>query len=162
MKIKKNRKGFTLGELLIVVAIIGVLVAVSVPIFTKQLKKARLATNQANARQALSAVLTTWMTEKYEEGTYNGETIEGHALYEYDPSTGVATNISEVESFDADAIGVTYGENNKWLSIDTNIAEWTTETTVGTHNTLGSKVYSDNWYLEIDENGSVVVFYVEY
>ena len=29
----RNKKGFTLSELLIVVAIIGVLVAVSVPIF---------------------------------------------------------------------------------------------------------------------------------
>ena len=31
---KKNKKGFTLAELLIVVAIIAVLVAISIPIFT--------------------------------------------------------------------------------------------------------------------------------
>ena len=31
---KKNKKVFTLAELLIVVAIIGVLVAISIPIFT--------------------------------------------------------------------------------------------------------------------------------
>ena len=49
---KKNKKGFTLAELLIVVAIIGVLVAISIPIFNNQLRKARLATNQANARAA--------------------------------------------------------------------------------------------------------------
>ena len=30
----KNKKGFTLAELLLVVAIIGVLVAISIPIFT--------------------------------------------------------------------------------------------------------------------------------
>ena len=35
----------------------GVLVAVSIPIFTSQLKKARLATNQANARAAYAAVV---------------------------------------------------------------------------------------------------------
>ena len=39
----KKKKGFTLAELLIVVAIIAVLVAISIPIFTSQLKKARLA-----------------------------------------------------------------------------------------------------------------------
>ena len=38
-KFRKNEKGFTLAELLIVVAIIGVLVAISIPIFTSQLEK---------------------------------------------------------------------------------------------------------------------------
>lgn len=36
---RKQNKGFTLAELLIVVAIIAVLVAISIPIFSKQLKK---------------------------------------------------------------------------------------------------------------------------
>ena len=40
------------------VAIIGVLVAISIPIFSSQLKKARLATNQANARAAYAAATT--------------------------------------------------------------------------------------------------------
>ena len=40
---KKNTKGFTLAELLIVVAIIAVLVAISIPVFTSQLHKARVA-----------------------------------------------------------------------------------------------------------------------
>ncbi|WP_205508076.1 type IV pilin protein [Eubacterium pyruvativorans] len=38
MKTKVNKKGFTLAELLIVVAIIAVLVAISIPIFTSQLE----------------------------------------------------------------------------------------------------------------------------
>ncbi|MGO4946443.1 type IV pilin protein [Blautia sp. Sow4_E7] len=37
---KKSRKGFTLAELLIVVAIIAVLVAVAIPVFGSQLEKA--------------------------------------------------------------------------------------------------------------------------
>ena len=41
----KKKKGFTLAELLVVVAIIGVLVAVSIPIFSKQLEKSRIATD---------------------------------------------------------------------------------------------------------------------
>ena len=47
---KKNNKGFTLAELLIVVAIIAVLVAIAIPIFTSQLEKAREATDIANIR----------------------------------------------------------------------------------------------------------------
>ena len=46
----RNKKGFTLSELLIVVAIIGVLVAISIPIFTSQLHKAEVATDWANVR----------------------------------------------------------------------------------------------------------------
>ena len=49
-KMKKNRNGFTLAELLIVVAIIAVLVAIAIPIFTAQLHKTRVATDWANLR----------------------------------------------------------------------------------------------------------------
>lgn len=47
---KNNKKGFTLAELLIVVAIIAVLVAIAIPIFTSQLEKSREATDAANLR----------------------------------------------------------------------------------------------------------------
>ena len=53
---KLNKKGFTLAELLVVVAIIGVLVAISIPIFTSQLEKAREATDAANLRSAYAEV----------------------------------------------------------------------------------------------------------
>ncbi|MSS59608.1 pilin [Erysipelotrichaceae bacterium Oil+RF-744-GAM-WT-6] len=59
---KKNKNGFTLAELLIVVAIIGVLVAISIPIFNNQLRKARLATNQANARAAYAAAIAEYIS----------------------------------------------------------------------------------------------------
>ena len=51
-RVKKNKKGFTLAELLIVVAIIAVLVAISIPIFTSQLEKSREAVDEANLRSA--------------------------------------------------------------------------------------------------------------
>ena len=41
MKKLNKKHGFTLAELLIVVAIIAVLVAISIPIFTSQLEKSR-------------------------------------------------------------------------------------------------------------------------
>ena len=49
---KTNKKGFTLAELLVVVAIIAVLVAIAIPIFTAQLEKARESTDAANLRAA--------------------------------------------------------------------------------------------------------------
>lgn len=74
MKMKEDKKGFTLAELLIVVAIIGVLVAISVPIFTAQLHKATLATNQANARSAKAAAVSAYLEEPtILGGTYDTE-----------------------------------------------------------------------------------------
>ena len=60
---KLNKKGFTLAELLIVVAIIGVLVAISIPIFTAQLEKAREATDMANIRSAYAVVQAAALTD---------------------------------------------------------------------------------------------------
>lgn len=61
---KKNKnKGFTLAELLIVVAIIGVLVAISIPIFTSQLEKAREATDAANIRSQYAEVMVEAITD---------------------------------------------------------------------------------------------------
>jgi prepilin-type N-terminal cleavage/methylation domain-containing protein len=60
---KNKNKGFTLAELLIVVAIIGVLVAISIPIFTSQLEKAREATDAANIRSQYAEVMSEAITE---------------------------------------------------------------------------------------------------
>ena len=59
-----RKKGFTLAELLIVVAIIGVLVAVSVPVFTAQRRKAVDAVNKANIRAAKSMALAAFYDGK--------------------------------------------------------------------------------------------------
>lgn len=160
MNNRSTRKGFTLGELLIVVAIIGVLIAISVPIFTNQLKKARLVTNKANARQAKSAVLTTWMTSLYSKGYYN-EVEQDEVYYMYDPSTGEVTNIEDVDDYKPDPIGAA-----DWNNVENDISEWTTDTPVGNgKNTLGSKVYNNLWFLTIsvasESFGQVSVYYVK-
>ena len=54
---KRNNKGFTLAELLIVVAIIAVLVAIAIPIFTAQLERSREAVDAANIRAAYAEVV---------------------------------------------------------------------------------------------------------
>ena len=62
LNVQKNKKcGFTLAELLIVVAIVGLLVAISIPIFSVQLHKARVAADWANLRAYYSEIQTDYI-----------------------------------------------------------------------------------------------------
>lgn len=70
----RERKGFTLAELLIVVAIIGVLVAIAIPIFTSQLEKSRDAVSAANARAAYAeAAVAKLNQEDVGNAVYNDD-----------------------------------------------------------------------------------------
>lgn len=60
LKKLNNKKGFTLMEMLIVVAIIAVLVAIAIPVFSGQVEKANQAADAANIRAAYAeAVLNS-------------------------------------------------------------------------------------------------------
>ncbi len=71
---KLNKKGFTLAELLVVVAIIGVLVAISIPIFTSQLEKSRDAVTLSNIRAAYAQAQTAYLTGSGDGTGANGNT----------------------------------------------------------------------------------------
>ena len=58
MRKMKNKKGFTLMEMLIVVAIIAILIAIAIPTFASSLNKARIATDEANIRSGYASVMT--------------------------------------------------------------------------------------------------------
>lgn len=86
-KVRENKKGFTLAELLVVVAIVGILVAISIPVFTAQLSKARKATNQANLRAAKAAAVAQYMTDEM-------DTNANDVIYNYDLATGTVKKIN--------------------------------------------------------------------
>ncbi|MGI6020972.1 MAG: competence type IV pilus major pilin ComGC [Lachnospiraceae bacterium] len=81
----KNKKAFTLMEMLIVVAIIAVLVAIAIPTFMNALEKSREATDEANIRAAYAEVMVCALTEdttgsnpavtKGTDGTYKAEVV---------------------------------------------------------------------------------------
>ncbi len=63
MKKMSNKKGFTLMEMLIVVAIIAILVAIAIPTFSSALNKAKIAADIANVRAAYAETVMEQMTE---------------------------------------------------------------------------------------------------
>ena len=103
MKKMNEKKGFTLAELLIVVAIIAVLVAVAIPVFTAQLEKARESTVAANLRSAYASATVDVLddgdldTASY---TYGGNT---YAVTYSDPDISVSATVNGTAyAFDGD------------------------------------------------------------
>lgn len=80
---KHDENGFTRGELLIVTAIIGVLVAISIPVFSGQLEKSRKAVDLANVRSAKAAAAAEYLTD--------GQ--DGTRTYYYDAAAGKVTDL---------------------------------------------------------------------
>lgn len=70
MKKIKNTKGFTLMEMLIVVAIIAILIAIAIPTFNSSLNKAKVATDEANIRSGYASVMAAILTEDKPAGSY--------------------------------------------------------------------------------------------
>ena len=84
---KRGYKGFTLMEMLIVVAIIAVLIAIAIPVFSAQLNKAQLATDTANMRSQYS--------EKVADAMLDSATVAtGTVSVELDPSTATNSTVS--------------------------------------------------------------------
>ncbi len=61
---RKNNKGFSLVELIIVIAIMAILVGVLAPQFAKYLGKSKTATDVQNAQQIASAISAQWAEDQ--------------------------------------------------------------------------------------------------
>ncbi|MGN0466951.1 MAG: Tfp pilus assembly protein FimT/FimU [Lachnospiraceae bacterium] len=103
---KKNEKGFTLAELLIVVAIIAVLVAISIPIFTNKLEASREAVDVSNLRAAYALGQTEALTEQpaSEQTVYYDAAAGGWATGKGTATTGKGTATTSGTVYDLPSI----------------------------------------------------------
>ena len=82
-----NKKGFTIVELVIVIAVIAILAAVLIPTFNSVIKKADESSAQQKARNALT-VYASSIDSKFETGkTYTIAVKDGDEYYIYNRNT---------------------------------------------------------------------------
>ena len=117
LQLKKliTKRGFTLAELLIIIAIIAVLIAIAIPIFKKQLEKSRETVDIHTMRTVASAAQEFYYAGVHDKdsataagmGWYDGGIDGSNAFAVYDPSTN-----KFYTSWDAyiDAGGKPYGK----------------------------------------------------
>ena len=129
----RNRKGFTLIELMIVVAIIGILAAIAIPNFLKFQAKSK----QSEAKTNLKAVFTaqtSYFGENNQYGTFalvNWQPIGGKQIYEY--LDGAVT---------LPAIPAVVGDAPVWQRTPGNS---TTAFTAGADGNIDSDLKRDTW-----------------
>ena len=138
-----NRKGFTLLEILIVVAIIAVLVAVLVPIAVNQMEKADITRAWADVN-AIETAVTNFRSDTKEFPTRDNS---GHSNIEDVLYTG-ETWASHGETF---ASGVGYGNNQDrmWYHFNTNDNDryptWDSTALIGWHGPYLDRDPLDPW-----------------
>lgn len=103
LKAKLQKKGgFTLIEMLIVVAIIAILIAISIPLVNSALENARDATDQANERAAKAEVLLVFLS--------------GGDIYADSTTTATGTKVAAATAFGGTTKPVYYDAVNGRLA----------------------------------------------
>lgn len=157
---KNNRKGFTLAELLIVVAIIAVLVAISIPIFHAQLRKARLATNQANGRAAFSAAEAAYLDYVAAHGSVpiNTDSYDKKwVTYTYFTEAG-----KDILNFTRGGMYWLYGGGTVKVSNIIDVSKWTVDTVLSDDAQIGDRI-ARIWTVYMDpSNGQIKGYYCAY
>ncbi|MBR2472970.1 MAG: type II secretion system protein [Clostridia bacterium] len=111
---RNNKKGFTIVELVIVIAVIGILAAVLIPTFSGIIESA----NETKALQEVKNAYTATLADDLADGDTSNDVVHGQAII--------------------------VNHNNILISIDTNGAATVVETGTATHTLANGKLTKNN------------------
>ena len=151
---RKNRKGFTIVELVIVIGVIGILSAILIPTFvnlTKNAEQARLQSNLANAYHVYAAEATDGFVDGY--------------FTDDDESAKVAIEFKDSESVYLTSEGTTYKfseSSNKWATEALPTTAVNVVTVASTHKSEDGLSFTEEvkTAVELSTFGGYVVSYV--
>ena len=155
---KKSKKGFTIVELVIVIAVIGILAAVLIPTFTSVIDNANRSAAQSNIKNASTTLLADQADATLPAGVV---IVSGdyYAVVGSDHQVGEVTKgePSYVKAGSIFVTGVTYySDNTGTTKVDspqaTNIASYFVEV-IGTKDSVNYTVYNNN-----DLSNDVIVY----
>ena len=156
---KLNKKGFTLAELLVVVAIVAILVAIAIPIFTNSIERAQIATNKANIRSTKAAAIAM-ILEKWDQND-SGTGKKMRDGIETGTAGWIASGIVDAEG-NITFVGVHVNpvSNTYYLNAELGYVKQLTATEAASSSSLNYDWGSTEGIVKVEESGFVAPPYV--
>ena len=117
-QVKKNKKGFTIIELVIVIAVIAILAAVLIPTFTTVIEKSHQSNAVSRAKTAYTEIVASKNGGSPADfnATYKVQVLESGKVYEIPIKADGQLNVDGVRKTNAAALGTSklpadYSEN---------------------------------------------------